>query len=113
MVSTKDFKEKLLSHEIENLANALIRDSKGLTEAQIHSNLTTYDKEISSDWNQGSTLASPFRVLDFRSIKERLSEGLYFAANYNEIEEFIGEVKPQGFYIDAVKGCLEAVSQIY
>ena len=110
MISTKEFTKMLHSHAIENLAETLIRDSKGCTEAQIHSNLAAYDKiKKRFDWTQGSTLASPFRALDFRSIKERLSEGLYFAANYNEIEDSIGELKPHEFYINAVKSCLEAV----
>ena len=109
MISITYFEEKLRSHEIETLANALINDAKGFTEVQIHTNLNAFDDVKSlCDWNESCTLASPFRVLDFRSLKERLSEALYFAANYNEIEKN-AKTRSHEFYLGAVKGCLESL----
>lgn len=111
-----EFENKLKEGKFDSLATKLIDESEGCTEAQIYSNLSYFDSiKFLEDWDQSSTLASPFRVLDFRSIKERLAEALYMSANYKNLEKMskrndINIDKNRDFYVDSVKKCLLALT---
>ena len=108
-----EFETKLKEGKFDSLATKLIKESEGCTEDEIYSNLNCFDS-ILHEWDQSSTLPSPFRVLDFRSIKERLAEALYMSANYKNLEKMPKEnginLSDRDFYINAAKECLYALS---